>query len=202
MVIIMKRQTATFILLSMLTAQMVACGDTSGDVETTLSNDEDTTVAEVDMSSTCELPDIKWEGREFRVLGRKDSQGRTQFDNFEIYAECENGELVNDAVFKRNSRIQEKYDVKITQTLVDQPHTELKKLILAQEDAYDIAFVNFASIGTLAAEGYLYDLNTVDYIDFSKSYWNPDVNESLTIGDSLYFTSSDFSLQMLTENSK
>lgn len=75
------------------------------------------------------------------------------------------------------------------------PQKELRNAVLSQEDLYDLAFIGTGDIGTLAADGYLYDLNTVDHIDFSRDYWNEDVNESLTIGSSLYFTSSDFSLR-------
>jgi hypothetical protein len=38
-------------------------------------------------------------------------------------------------------------------------------------------------------------LNKVDYIDFSKKYWNPEVNKALSCNNKLYFTSSDFSLR-------
>ncbi len=189
----MKKTVSLIILLALL-IQLAACGGEALPDETTASETtpEETTI---DMSSVNELPDKKWDGREFRVLGRESAEGRTQFNNFEIYAESENGDLVNDAVFRRNSRIEDKYDVKITQVLVDLPHNELRTSVLAQEDLYDLAFVELESIGSVAAEGYFYDLNDVDYIDFSKSYWNQEVNDSLTIGKSLYFTSSDFSLR-------
>lgn len=189
----MKKTLSLIILLSLL-IQLAACGGEALPDETTAS---DTTPAETtaDMSSVNELPDRKWDGRKFRVLGNENGEGRTQFDNFEIYAESENGDLVNDAVFRRNSRIEEKYDVKITQTLVNLPQEEMRKTVLAQEDLYDLVFMDLENIGKLASEGYYYDLNSVDYIDFSKDYWNQEVNSSLTIGSSLYFTSSDFSLR-------
>ena len=185
-----------FIAFALLSALLVSCGEGAVDNKVTTSSDsgmtsEDTTI---DMSSVNELPDMKWDGREFRVLGRENAT-YTQFNNFEIYAESENGDLVNDAVFRRNARIEDKYDVKITQTLVDEPHSALRQAVLAQDDLYDLVFNEIRSIGTLATDGYFYDFNQIDYIDFSKSYWNPDVNEALTVGDSLYFTSSDFSLR-------
>lgn len=188
----MKKTVSLIILLALL-IQLAACGGEALPDETTVpeTTPEETTI---DMSSVNELPDKKWDGREFRVLGRE-SPTYTQFNNFEIFSEGENGDLVNDAIYRRNTRIEDKYDVKITQTLVDEPHNALRQAVLAQEDLYDLAFNEIRNIGSLAADGYFYDLNDVDYIDFSKSYWNPDVNEALTIGKSLFFTSSDFSLR-------
>ncbi len=190
----MKRTISLFILTAILAAQFAGCGENASVGGTTPSG-ETTTAGEstIDMSAVCELPDKRWGGREFRVLGRESE--RPQFTNFEIYSEGENGDLVNDAVYRRNVLIEDRYDVKITQTLLNEPKNELQKIVLAQEDLYDLSFIEIDHIGALAAEGYFYDLNNVGYIDFSKSYWNPDVNESLKIGNSLYFTSSDFALR-------
>lgn len=190
----MKKRISILIILAMLAAECVSCGDSGkivDDDSDAVSSSEDS----VDMSSVSELPDKKWGGKEFRVLGSEDPAGHPQFDNFEIYAESENGDLVNDAVFRRNRRIEEKYEVSITQTLVADPSGDLKKSVMSQEDLYDLAFSNVWSVGSLSAEGFVYDMNTVEYIDFSKNYWNQEVNEALTIGNSLYFTSSDFSLR-------
>ena len=85
-----------FIAFALLSALLVSCGEGAVDNKVTTSSDsgmtsEDTTI---DMSSVNELPDMKWDGREFRVLGRENAT-YTQFNNFEIYAESENGDLVN-----------------------------------------------------------------------------------------------------------
>ncbi len=137
---------------------------------------------------------MDWEGREFRVLGHLDTTN-TQFSNFEIYAEAENGEVVNDAIFRRNATVEDKYNVKITQDLQEGSHTALQTSILAGEDNYDLAFVMLDAISTPTLEGYFYDLYNVDNIDFDKEWWNPGVNESVEMGGKLFFTSSDFSLR-------
>ena len=190
----MKKTLSLIILLSLL-IQLAACGgETVDPTETTAPDASTEGETTIDMSSVNELPDKKWDGREFRVLGCENPT-YTQFSNFEIYAESENGDLVNDAVYRRNARVEDKYDVKIEQILVEKPHDELQKAVLAQDDLYDLAFTEIRYMGGIAGSGYFHDLNQVEYIDFSKDYWNPDVNASLTIGDKLYFTTSDFSLR-------
>ena len=190
----MKRTISIILLASLLAAQLVGCGETSVSDETTKVSEEVTeSESTIDPASVSDLPDKKWNGREFRVLGRDGEY--EQFTNFEIFSEGETGDLVNDAVYRRNSKIEDRYDVKITQYLSKEPQKELEKAVNAQDDLYDLTFSELHLIGALANSGYFYDLNSVDYLDFEKSYWNKDVNNSLRIGDSLYFTSSDFSLR-------
>jgi len=185
-----KKLISVLLLMTLL----ASCGTTvnNGDVTNAVDTTEPTVTA--DPSTVSDLPDKNWGGREFRVLGRK-HDSYTQFNNFEVYSEGENGDVVNDAVYRRNSVIEDKYNVKITQTLVDAPQKELPKAILAGDDLYDLAFIEIEQIGKLALEHYFYDMNTVEYIDFSKAWWNPDVNESTSFFDKVYFTSSDFSLR-------
>ncbi len=181
-------------LLAAMLVSLVACGTGAASEDTTAS---DTTTAPESTETTAlvpDLPDTDWEGREFRVLGRENTD-YPQFTNFEIYAESENGDVVNDAVFRRNSSIEDKYNVKISQTLFDDPEVKLQKAIMANEDNYDIAFTEIRNCSPLALEGYFYDLNDVEHIDFTKPWWNPEVNENLAFGDNVFLTTSDFSLR-------
>lgn len=178
---------------------LTACGDSALTPETTVPADSGSTAPAAETSAVCNLPDTDWGGREFRVLA-EESTTYPQFSNFEIYAESENGDLVNDAVYRRNTTIEDKYNVKITQHLVTNatfPNSveELNKAVLSGDDLYDLAFCELRYIGVPAQDGYFYDLNQVEYIDFEKSWWNADVNEHLEINENLYFTTSDFSLR-------
>jgi len=117
-----------------------------------------------------DLPETDWNGATFNVMGRT-HETYWFFRSFEIYAESENGETVNDAVFRRNRDIEEKYNVKITQDLVIEPQTELPKLVAAGDSVHDMAFQNQLNVHTVAATGALMDLYTLDYIDFDKPWW-------------------------------
>lgn len=196
--------TVSLLLALLLSANIVSCGtgtqhgaNTSGSDDVT--TEPESTTEPVDPASVLELPDSDFKGREFRVLGNDGD--RDQWDNFEIFSEAENGEVVNDAVFRRNRAIEEKYNVKIAQYLVDTvdqdaclvPH--IRQTVMAGEDLYDLAFTTISKIGTLPREGLVYDLNGVKNINFSKNWWNQDVNDTLSIDGRLFFTSSDFSLR-------
>ncbi len=202
----MKRNRLLVLLLAaMLFAE--ACGTISDSME----NPAETKTAETvvtetetepaDPATILELPDKDWEGKEFRVLGYDCVY--TQFQTFEISADGETGEVVNDAIYRRNIGIEDKYNVKITEYKDDSAKNDwgsatysyFKKTMLAGEDLYDLAFLTLAKVGTAAREQYLLDLNEVEYIDFSKTWWNQNVNDTFSLFDKLYFTSSDFSLR-------
>lgn len=197
--------TVSLLLALLLSANIVSCGtgtqhgaNTSGSDDVT--TEPESTTEPVDPASVLELPDSDFKGREFRVLGNEGSY--PQWNNFEIYAESENGDVVNDAVFRRNRTVEDRYNVKVTQIIQNSggdqdaclvPH--IRQTVMAGDDLYDLAFTTISGIGALAREGLVYDLNDVRNIDFSKNWWNQDVNDTLSIGGRLYFTSSDFSLR-------
>ena len=190
------------LLIAMLASlTLSSCGGSETTTDTTAAGNVDTTTVAADTAETLNLPAKNWEGRKFRVLGYE-NVNRTQFSNFEIDSEGENGDVVNDAIFRRNTKIEDTYNVEIVQILdaSDTNHenatmAHIRQTTLAGEDLYDLAFASVSRIGTLAREGMFYDLNSVDHIDFTKSWWNSEVNSALEVSGRLFFTNSDFSLR-------
>ena len=112
--------TVSLLLALLLSANIVSCGtgtqhgaNTSGSDDVT--TEPESTTEPVDPASVLELPDSDFKGREFRVLGNEGAY--PQWNNFEIYAESENGDVVNDAVFRRNRTVEDRYNVKVTQII-------------------------------------------------------------------------------------
>nr|MBQ4320582.1 hypothetical protein [Clostridia bacterium] len=105
-----------------------------------------------------------------------------------------NGETVNDAVYQRNRAIEEKYNAKVTQNLVDNPQTELTKVVTAGDDVYDATLLVQTTVTTAAQNGEVLDLYELEYIDFDKPWWSQEVNNRVSIHNKLYFTTSDFML--------
>ena len=192
----MRRILTAALALLMAAAAFASCGDTATTpVETNGDNASQTETAnETEAVLRTDLPDKDWGGRTFMVLGREHPT-YTQFNNFEIWTEKEVGEVVNDAVFRRNSIIEEKYNVEIAQILNEFPETLLQQSASAGDHLYDLAFVEMVQIGPCIQNGYFYNLYDVEHIDFSKPWWNPEVNEAVSMCGRLYATTSDFSLR-------
>ena len=183
--------------LSMTTTAMISCGEEPADdlTPTDSATAAETTVetAEQETILISDLPDMDWDGRVFNVLGWEGD--RPQFVNFEIFAEKETGDVVNDAIFRRNSKIEETYHVKIAQELADYPASELQKTVNAGEHRYDLAFLLLDEIGVAAQNGSFIDMKDVKHIDFSRPWWSTYANDSVSLCGKLYFTTSDFCLR-------
>ena len=193
----MKRILALILLVTCI-IPFAACSSGNDAAETTAS----TTAAEVESTEPAEtedprlwpdVPDIDWEGRTFNVLGRRHDT-YWYYINAEIFSEGENGETVNDAVYQRNRDIEEKYNAKITQDLQLIPQDVIKTTVAAGEQTYDMAFQNQLYVAPVAEGGYLVDMYSLEYIDFSKPWWNQELNDRISIGNKLYFTTSDFAI--------
>ena len=199
----MKKRSLKALCLLLLTATLLpcilltACGQ--AEEKPSSGNTVDTAAAAAETTGETEpeilkpdLPNKDWGGEQLYVLGR--TSDRWQFVSFEIYAEAETGEVVNDAVYRRNRTIEEKYNVTIAQDQQTDPAGTLTKTISAGDDVYDVALLVQNTITPLAQSNRLMDLNSLEYIDFEKPWWHQELNERVSINHKLYFTTSDFML--------
>ena len=154
----------------------------------------------VDPAKVLSLTDTDWGGRNYRVLGYRCDE-YPQFSTFEVVSEGETGEVVNDAIYRRNTSVEDKYNVHITEytdyaaDFWVSGKTEMYNAIMAGEDLYDLAFMVLGQVGDCSRQQLMHDLNTIENIDFSKAWWNQEVNNTMTLMNKLFFTSSDFSLR-------
>ena len=203
----MKRGLTIVLLAALLLAGCQSANTPETDTAANTGDNPETSAAAeteaetIDPAHTLDLPDTDWGGRAFRVLGFEGDY--PQWTTFEIAVDGLNGEIVNDAVYHRNVALEDKYNVQIVE---DKYHTTgsitkdnnanvLIQAVQAGEDRYELAFVTLSRLGGLARDGMLYDLNTVGNINFSKAWWNEEINDSISLCNKLYFTSSDFSLR-------
>lgn len=134
-------------------------------------------------------PELKEElgldGYEFNVFLRA---AESTWSLKDIVAEEENGETLNDAVFKRNVWLEENYGFKLTVGYsADASASELSTYILAADDSYDAYFPMGRTAGTAASQGLLQDLKQVKYIDLDNDCWNHMFADSLEIDGKLFY---------------
>jgi ABC-type glycerol-3-phosphate transport system substrate-binding protein len=192
--------TALFIMLSLL----VSC---SGDENnTTLQTDNPAESAgnsgEVTEPPTTtvisdNLPEMNFEGYNFRVYLRDLPQY-----NEDMYAESETGEPVNDAVYNRNRKIEERFNITIESIFYDGQDTggtSARTLILSGEDAFDIAGVHGGGAFMLAKENLVLDwFENMPYVDFEAPWWAEDITANLSAFGKLYCMSGDISHSSLS----
>ena len=146
-----------------------------------------------------DLPGMDFEGYEFTFLSKIEGNADwTDWEPRDIFAGEESGDLINDAVYKRNRTLEEKYNFKIKEIQsrnYNDFNSMVKKAVKAGDPVYDVVSPRFKdSFEIFAQGGYLVDLFTVKYIDFSKPWWNQNAPKELSIAHKLYATFSDLSI--------
>ena len=132
----MKSTRIIALLLALLTASSVGCGESADTNETT----DTTTAASTSDETTSdapELPDEDYEGYEFRILTRIEGWGI--YNNENLVVEEENGEILNDAIYTRNRTVEERFNINLTQiTTTNDIGNEISATVMAGDDAYDL----------------------------------------------------------------
>ncbi|MBQ3258525.1 MAG: hypothetical protein IJA67_14125 [Oscillospiraceae bacterium] len=109
-----------------------------------------------------------------------------------MYYEELTGEPVNDAIFKRDSLINELFGVNIVYHASEDwvgPREMVDKAIQSMEKLYDLLFMTAShGVGDLARQGALYDLNTLPYLSLDEEWWAKDFKDQLTINGKSFLT--------------
>ena len=202
-----KRTLSLFLALLMLaSAGMTACSEGTDNAETTASDTADVptageeTAAETDAEELTpaqqrmlipdNLPDQTFGGRSYIIAVE-------QAKEYEILSEELTGEGTNDAVYDRNLRIEERFDVKIESAVTTNPYDNVKNVVTSGTYAYDIVgFFNFKAYVPITA-GVLYNWCDLPYVNLDQPWHNKLANDPATINGKLYAINSDLSISTL-----
>ena len=142
-----------------------------------------------------EVTEANFGGYEFNVLICSRSS-RTPND-FEV-KEGQADTAMGSAVYTRYLRMLEKYNVNIVcnaQLGGDERKNEafvtMETQYNSQTNDYDFCVINTYAVAPITTAGYLYDMNSVPYLDLTKSWWDQTMLDDLTISGSVYFMSGD-----------
>lgn len=190
------------ILLAIATSLSVfSCASSKTTIETTTAATEfvDQTSEETEANTprvNPSLPDNDYEGYKFTVLSRwlDHAEWIGVWNPIDIFAEDETGEPINDAVYRRNRMVEEKFNVSIVEDsrefISGNFDKAARNAIKSNEDVYDVIALNTRGLMTYVAGGYLLNLNKINYLDFTQPYWDQNAIKS-TIANKLFFAQSD-----------
>lgn len=198
----MKKFTA--ILLALLLAMptvLTACAESEENADTTAQTqgtvaDPSAETAEGETERLyADVPaDSNFDGYTFTIYCSSNSEHSVIQNDF--YAEDITGEAINDARYNRNTTIGDKLNITITtqeaaDALDTTGYSELTTAVQSGDCAYDIATACGYTTSKLVTGNYLYDINTVPYINLEAPWWDQVANKSLTILDQLFYTTGD-----------
>lgn len=193
-----KRTISLILFSAILSGTLAGCGsETVIDSETT----DETTTAEVTTEAGYDYPDVDYSGYEFRIL------------NIDGFYNCyvktdvseQTGETVDDAVYRRNRKVEEKLGIKISEiaetfTSWDdrmKPGTRLQQAVMSDDDEFDCAYVSMSANAGIITGGYVLDLKTVPELNLDEEWWDTELNSELELDGKLFCATSPLQLTSL-----
>ena len=144
------------------------------------------------LSAKDDLPDdLDFSGSAFNILYLYWSMYPSYY-----FVESEIGEAFNDAIYKRQTNVEERLNVKFSYVSkgstngADETARELKRTVLAGTDEYQL-MLSHCVYGNPDAIGFVLDWNKVPYVDFAKPWWNQQMNKELSVQNVLLMAVSD-----------
>jgi len=179
---------------------VTACGgkvnppDGSGDVTT-----DGGAPVTTDAPVTTEGPEYvfdgtTFDGSTFTVLVGGRAAGT--FNDFKYNSE--NATVLDEAVYSKNTAVEEECEIVIEYVedmgTENGPSTKLNTQFTSGDGTYHIAFVPCYATVPLATSAVLYDLNSIEGLDLTNSWWDQNMNKECTVKDVLFFTTGDITI--------
>ncbi len=187
------KRIVTLALTSAMTLGTVSCGGSAGQTSDTTAASAETSEA-VTTQLSDNLPDKDMNGFSLNILHHSNSWltwARIALDTDE-----ENGDLINDAIFKRNLAIEERFNCQLHVEEVDKTESVFKSLVMSGDNTYDLIFQY--GLYVLNNVDYMSDFSKIPYIQLDKDYWNPMVTDVFRVGDKLLAAAGNFTLSYLS----
>jgi hypothetical protein len=139
-------------------------------------------------------PEADFGGYEFRMLVPGPDTGF--WYNDEMYAAEENGDPINDAIYKRVKEVESMYNIKLVNIESQGDKAGLaRKSILSGTNAYDMLLMEMGggNVQTLASEGHLVNLHTVFSLNLNKPWWDQKCVEGMSLVGKLFNATGEIS---------
>lgn len=139
---------------------------------------------------TDDLGSFDFNGDEFNFFSRQQDipMFRGALDVVE-----ETGDVLNDSVFQRNRRLEERFNFIIKENV--QPTTDAARTsIISGDDTYDVISTRCTYAFNYAQEGLIYSVGDLIHIDLGKGYWDEKLTSEMTVMNKMYFAVGAFNL--------
>jgi hypothetical protein len=176
---------------------LYSCGDqasgsnTNKGTESVTTTDSGNTTPETEVL-TDGLPDRDMGGTTFNFLNYTDAALGWALKKIDSNENI--GEIVNDAIYLRNQKIEERFNCLIEEIEVSDVLGTFKNSVTAGDAIYDIGQINDEGINNLNTAGVLITWETMPYVNLEEPWWNKDANDTFQINGKQYAAVGDFNL--------
>ncbi len=110
-------------------------------------------------------------------------------------AGAETGDLMNDALYKREQKIEDTYKCELSVTADANAQTTFENSYLGGEIISDVSMFKATHTMTLATKGLLYDINTVEEMNLEGPWWDKRIQQEYLVGEKLFALEGDFNVR-------
>ncbi|MBQ3126067.1 MAG: hypothetical protein IJC15_03265 [Clostridia bacterium] len=193
----MKKCMAGLLLLAML-LPLIACGGDAPAADTTAAAAVTTAAPETEAPETeppltDNLPDVNLDGYEMTILNPSVSSFGWALITIDPIEST--GEVLNDAIYARNSRIEERFNCKIVELTQDAAgQTVLTNDVLSNNNTFKLAQIYDSQVKTVLNAGVIQPWNDVPYVNLDAEWWNQSAADTFTVSGKVFGAVGDFNL--------
>ncbi len=205
----MKRTISLILVLVMLALTVISCGNagentTSGETtvaDTTTASGAETSDTTTATEATTEaagptnmqdtLPEADFGGKTFTALVRESTKS-------ELFSADIAGDLVGDAVYNRNAKIEDRFgvDIEILTEAGDWNQRDafinrVSNSILGGDHEFDMVMTHNGYLVSITQRGLCLDMNELEAVDFSKRWWAQKYMENIAMNGKVYAAMGD-----------
>jgi len=162
----------------------------NADVQNDVQSDSDNAAEAEDPAGKDDLPEKNFGEKEFIILVDPTTSFRHFYD---VCVEGIEGELIHDAVYKRNLEVEERFNVKISDRQITNIYDSIRKSVTSGSVDYSVAWAMVTDYTKLSQNNILLDLQNVPNLNLEKKYWDQNVVRDFTISGKLYGIMGDIS---------
>lgn len=133
------------------------------------------------------------EQRDFTIIVRGAQFGTYQSDDFTTESQLY-GELLNDAVKRRNDAVETLYNVNLEVVKSDTINNDILLDCQSSLGEYDAIMPTLSYLSNLASQGYLYELSAIEAFDENAPWYDQNCSKAFSINNKLYFTTGDITI--------
>lgn len=194
-----KKTLALLMCLLMLAPAVVACAEKKDDGGAKSTGDQTSVATDADTAETeiqDNLPEEKFDGYEFKI---------TSLYEKDIGIEEDTGEALDTAIFQRDQKIMERFDVKFVLNYYSdysKANEAVRNVVGSMStDEIDAAVLHMVDGSKMIAAGTYYAISDMPYINLSQPYWDSAASNAFGVGGKLYMTTGDICSSTLMRTS-
>ena len=178
---------------AMLLVALAGCAHTNNG-GTTTDAPAMSSIAETGAETAPSFCEANFEKSTFTVYGRGEKE--SSYPGFYIDVEDATDSMGQKTV-ERNALVEQKYNIIIEFIQEPNPYKNISRMIDSGDANFDLILDRRAYLSNLAQSGCLMDFNNIDYIDFSKPWWDANCARDYEVAGKLFFMANDISVSNL-----